>query len=225
MTRDPGRAREYGMVYMEGWATDTIMLRLLTVAFIVAAAIDRSKISRFKSILALSAFATSIGWHTSASGAEGLLYSFSGVGVALIASYPLMRLKKISKDDLMISLALGSMLGLSCSAMVFLIAYAFLSMQALLRADYVLITEGVIDMSSQNNTDLFLLDEKSALAEIEALKILRSEGIDFEKHYLLTAYREDVTGVSPTRRYVNILPWPAKLAFGTLAVLMYGFPI
>jgi hypothetical protein len=213
------------MVYMEGWATDTTMLRFLTVAFIAAAAIDRSKIAKSKSILALSAFATSIGWHTSASGADGLLYALFGVAVAFLASYPLMRLKRISKEDLMISLALGSMLGFACSAMVFLVAYIFFLIQAILRADYVLVTEGVIDTTTRSSSDLFVLDEKSALAEIEALKILRSEGIDFEKHCLLTAYRGDVMGISPAQRYVNILPWPAKLAFGTLAVLMYGFPL
>jgi hypothetical protein len=210
---------------MEGWATETTMLRFLTVAFIVVAAIDRSMRSKLKTIFSFSAFSTSIAWHLSTTGTAGLHYALLGASVALAAAYPLLRLKRISRDDLLFSIALGSMLGFACSAMVFLVAYLFLLVQALMRADYVLITEGVIDTTSTCGNDLFTMDEKSALAEIEAMKILRSEGIDYEKHYLLTAYRGDLSVISPAQRYVNIMPWPAKLAFGTLAVLMYGFPV
>jgi hypothetical protein len=134
-------------------------------------------------------------------------------------------MRRISKAELLVSLALGSMLGFACSAMVFLVAYLFLSVQAMLRADFVLIQEGMVETFPRCDADLLLLDEKSALAEIEAYKMLRNEGLDFKKHYLLPARLNDLSAFSPSQRYVNILPWPAKLAFGTLAVLMYGFPV
>jgi hypothetical protein len=214
-----------GWIDMEGWATETAMLRFLAVAFIILAATAGTRKRLFSSVLALAAFSASIAWHVIGGGFAGFLYALSGSGVALLASFPLLRMRRISKAELLVSLALGSMLGFACSAMVFLIAYLFLSVQAMLRADFVLIQEGMVETSPRYDTDLLLLDEKSALAEIEAYKILRSEGFDFKKHYMLPARLNDLSAISPSQRYVNILPWPAKLAFGTLAVLMYGFPV
>jgi hypothetical protein len=214
-----------GWIDMEGWATDTVMLRFLAVAFIILAATAGTRKRFFTSVLALTAFSASIAWHVKSGGSEGVLYALSGVAVAILASLPLLRMKRISRAELFVSIALGSMLGLACSSMVFLVAYLFLAVQAALRADFVLIQEGMVETTPRCDADLLLLDEKSALAEIEAYKILRSEGFDFKKHYLLPARLNDLSAVSPSQRYVNILPWPAKLAFGTLAVLMYGFPV
>jgi hypothetical protein len=176
-------------------------------------------------MLALSAFAASLSCHYSNNGLSGLGYSLAGVAVAFLASYPLFRIHRISQSELFLSLALGSILGYACSAMVFLIAYLFLSVQAMLRADYILVTEGILDTAFRCEADMFVMDEKSALAEIEAMKIMKSEGFDYEKHYLLGAHHSDLSSISPDQRYINILPWPAKLALGTLAVLMYGMPI
>lgn len=210
---------------MEGLATDTVMLRFLAVAFIILAATAGTRKRLFSCVLALTAFSASFAWHVIGGGTAGLLCTLSGSAVALIASFPLLKMRRISRGEFLVSLSLGSMLGFACSAMVFLVAYLFLSVQAMLRADFVLIKEGMVETSPRCDTDLLLLDEKSALAEIEAYKILRSEGLDFKKHYLLPARPNDLSAISPSQRYVNILPWPAKLAFGTLAVLMYGFPI
>ena len=214
-----------GWIDMEGWATNLTMLRFLAVAFIMLAATAGTWKRLPSSVLALTAFSASIAWHVSGGGYTGLLYALSGLTVALLASFPLFKMRRISKAELYVSLALGSMLGLACSAMVFLLAYLFLSVQAMLRADFVLVKEGMIDTSPRCDEDILLLDEKSALAEIEAYKLLRSEGLDFKKHYLLPARLNDLSAISPSQRYVNILPWPAKLALGTLAVLMYGFPL
>ena len=214
-----------GMDEMEGWATDSAMLRFLAITLVVMAAVDRSHGWKFRTMLALSAFAASLSCHYSINGLPGLGHSLSGVAVAFLASYPLIRIHRISQSELLLSLALGSILGFVCSAMVFLIAFLFLAAQAMLRADYILVTEGVLDTTSRCNPDLFVMDEKSALAEIEAMKIMKSEGLDYEKHYLLAAHHGDLSSLSPGQRYINILPWPAKLALGTLAVLMYGMPI
>ena len=210
---------------MEGWATETVMLRFMAVAFVILAATVGTRKQQFSSVLALAAFSASIAWHVNGGGGTGFFYALSGSAVAFLASFPLFKMRRISKAELFVSLSLGSMLGFACSAMVFLVAYLFLSVQAMLRADFVLIQEGMMETSPRCDTDLLLLDEKSALAEIEAYKMLRSEGLDFKKHYLLPARLNDLSAISPSQRYVNILPWPAKLAFGTLAVLMYGFPV
>lgn len=214
-----------GWIDMEGWATDTAMLRFMAVAFIILAATVGTRKRLFSSILAISAFSASIAWHVSGAGSSGLLYALSGSAVAFLASFPLLKMRRISSEEFYVSLSLGSMLGLASSAMVFLVAYLFLSVQAMLRADFVLIREGMVETSRRSETDLLLMDEKSALAEIEAYKILRSEGLEFKKHCLLPARLNDPSAISPMQRYVNILPWPAKLAFGTLAVLMHGFPV
>ncbi len=176
-------------------------------------------------MLALSAFAASLSCHYSINGLPGLGHSLSGVAVAFLAAYPLFKMHRVSQSELLLSLALGSILGFACSAMVFLIAHLFLILQAALRADYILVTEGILDTASRYEADLFAMDEKSALAEIEAMKIMKSEGLDYEKHYLLAANHGNLSSISPDQRYVNILPWPAKLALGTLAVLTYGIPI
>ena len=214
-----------GMDEMEGWATDSAMLRFLAITLVVLSAIDRSHGWKFRTMLALSAFAASLSCHYSMNGLPGLGYSLSGVTVAFLAAYPLFKTHRISQSELFLSLALGSILGFACSAMVFLIAYLFMIAQAALRADYILVTEGILDTASRYEADLFAMDEKSALAEIEAMKIMKSEGLDYEKHYLLAAHHGDLSSLSPGQRYINILPWPAKLALGTLAVLMYGMPI
>jgi len=221
----PVSAREMGWNDMEGWATDTAMLRFLTVAFIILAAAAGTRKRLFSVVLALAAFTASIAIHLKGSGADGLLYAFTGMAVAFLASFPLLKMRRISENELFVSLTLGGMLGIACSAMVFLVAHLFLSVQAMLRADFVRIQEGTVELSPPCEADLLLLDEKSALAEIEACKMLRSEGLDFKKHYLLPSRLTDLSAISPSHRYVNILPWPAKLAFGTLAVLMYGFPV
>ena len=210
---------------MEGWATDTAMLRFLAVAFVVLAATVGRRRRLFSSILALSALSASLAWHVNDCGAAGLLYALSGAAVAFLASFPLFRMRRLSREELYLSLALGCMLGFACSAMVFLVSYLFLVVQFLLRADFVLIREGMIETAPRYETDPLLMDEKSALAEIEACKILRSEGLDFRKHSMIPARINDLSAISPSQRYVNILPWPAKLAFGTLAALMYGFPV
>jgi hypothetical protein len=213
------------MEKMEGWATDSAMLRFLAITLVVLSAVDRSHGWKFRTMLALSAFAASISCHYSINGLPGLGHSVSGVAIAFIASYPLFKIHRISQSELLLSLALGSIMGFACSAIVFLIAFLFLSVQAMLRADYILVTEGMLDTVSRREADMFVMDEKSALAEIEAMKIMKSEGLDYEKHYLLAAHHGDLSSLSPDQRYVNILPWPAKLALGTLAVLMYGLPI
>lgn len=210
---------------MEGWATDSAMLRFLAITLVVLSAVDRSQGWKFRTMLALSAFAASLSCHYSNNGLPGLGYSLAGVAVAFLASYPLFKIHRVSRSELFLSLALGSILGFACSAMVFLIAYLFLSVQAMLRADYILVTEGILGTASRCEADMFIMDEKSALAEIEAMKIMKSEGFDYKKHYLLAAHHGDLSSISPDQRYVNILPWPAKLALGTLAVLMYGLPI
>jgi hypothetical protein len=176
-------------------------------------------------MLALSAFAASLSCHYSMNGFPGLGHSLSGVAIALLASFPLFRMHRITESELLLSLALGSILGLSGSATVFLIAYLFLSVQTLLRADFILMTGGLLDTRAQCETDSFVMDEKSALAEIEAMKIMKSEGFAYEKHYLLAGHHGDLSSMSPGQRYVNILPWPAKLAIGTLAALLYGLPV
>ena len=221
----PKRETKMGWIDMEGWATDTAMLRFMAVAFVILAATAGTRRRFFSSILAVSAFSASIAWHVNGTGWAGLLYALSGSAVAFLATFPLLGMRRLSREELHISIALGSMLGLACAAMVFLVAYLFLAVQALLRADFIRIQEGMVEISHRSETDLLLMDEKSALAEIEAYKILRSEGLDFQKHYLLPARLNDLSAISPSQRYVNILPWPAKLAFGTLAVLMYGFPV
>ena len=214
-----------GWIEMEEWAIDTAMMRFLAAAFIILAATAGTRRRLFTSILALAAFGASLALHLSGGGSAGILNTLYGMAVALVAALPLFGMRRISRAELFVSLALGSMLGFACSSMVFLVAYLFLAIQAALRADFVLIQEGMVETAPRCDADLLLLDEKSALAEIEAYKILRSEGFDFKRHYLLPARLNDLSAVSPSRRYVNILPWPAKLAFGTLAVLMYGFPV
>lgn len=68
---------------------------------------------------------------------------------------------------------------------------------------------------------LLAFDEKSALVEIEAMKILRKDKKDFAE----PIYFEDcVNGKTSAAGagQANVFPWCAKLALATLAVLMIG---
>jgi hypothetical protein len=104
-------------------------------------------------------------------------------------------------------------------AIVFCIATALLSIQRLLRIESAL--PRAVSDPSPYGAGLLAFDEKSALVEIEALRILRMD----RKDWAGPSHAEDLPDREPAdvlERRVNILPWCAKLAVATLVILMAG---
>jgi len=75
--------------------------------------------------------------------------------------------------------------------------------------------------SSPYGAGLLAFDEKSALVEIEAMRMLRMDRKDSTGPVLTGVYRGGEPGCESTGPF-RIMPWCAKLAVATLVVLMIG---
>jgi hypothetical protein len=75
--------------------------------------------------------------------------------------------------------------------------------------------------ASPDGAELVALDEKSALVEIEAMRILRMDGKDVAGA-LCAAGNPEGASSGEAGTYGSLLPWSAKLAVATLVVLMIG---
>jgi len=158
-------------------------------------------------------------------GGDGFVYSIVGAFAALFLTLPLSILGFVSREDVIVSVALGGILGAVQYAIAFCLATAFISIQRMLEAAAAPSTAGAASAAGPGGTRLLAFDEQSALVEIEMLKMLRMDQIGSSTP-ARTDERRGITSGSagPDRRDLG-LPWCAKLAIATLAVLMIGSSI
>ena len=158
-------------------------------------------------------------------GADGLIYSLVGACVALFLTLPLSILGFVSRDDVIISVALGGILGAVQYAIAFCIATALLSVQRMLRIESALAAAGAASAAVPYGPRLLAFDEQSALVEIEAMKMLRMDRKDFLGAGVRRGSPARETRSAKRPAAGTSLPWCAKLAIATLAVLMIGSSI
>ena len=195
-------------------------LNIITALFIMAALYGMGK-GRFQFSIAVAALVAAPMAMGIVDGANGLIYSLAGAAAALFLTAPLFCFKLVSRTDVVVSVALGGIVGAVQYAFVFGIATAFLSVQRIFRIDGSLSAAGSAASASPYAAGLLAFDEKSAFVEIEAMKILRKDGKDFaEPQYFETCVNGETSAAGAGR--ANIFPWCAKLALATLAVLMIG---
>jgi len=195
-------------------------LNILTALFIMASVYGMTK-ERFQLLMAIVVLVVAPTAMGIIDGADGLIYSLAGAAAALLLTAPLSIFKLVSRTDVIISVALGGILGAVQYAIVFGVATAFLSVQRIFRVDGSIAAAGGMAALSPYGAGLLAFDEKSALVEIEAMKILRKDKKDFAE----PIYFEDcVNGRTSAAGagQANVFPWCAKLALATLAVLMIG---
>jgi hypothetical protein len=195
------------------------VLNVLTALFIMIALFGTGR-RRFQAVFALAALAIAVAAFGFADGSDGFLFSLAGAGAALFLTLPLALLGLVSGADVVVSIALGGMLGAVQYAIVYCVATAFLSIQRMLGVDSEPASAEAVGALSPSGAGLLAFEETSALVEIEARRILRMDrgtlaGSSTGDGALFAAAEERAQ-----RPY--ILPWCAKLAVATLAVLMLG---
>ena len=157
-------------------------------------------------------------------GFDGLRFSLLGMIAATALTVPLYMLKRVTRTEFAISCAFGGILGFVGSSIAFLIAYMLLAIQHFLEADSVFVSDHIIPVSTTSGAEFLTKDEKSALAEIEARKILRSDSKQFKNLNFENKNTDDVPSHKRGHRHVDILPWRVKLALAALTILMFGVP-
>ena len=199
------------------------MYGILTAIFITTTFYGMER-RRFQIIFGLAALVIAPAVLGLVAGADGLIYSLVGALAAFFLTLPLSIMGFVSREDLIVSAALGGILGAVQYAIAFCIAIAFLSIQRMFKFESSPLAPMATDAAGSRGMRLLAFDEQSALVEIETLKMLRIDQMDSSD---LTRADEPLAG-NPGSKGAgrrDILPWCAKLAIATLAVLMIGTSI
>jgi hypothetical protein len=193
------------------------MYSIITAMFITIAFYGMER-RRFQVLLGLAALVAAPIVLGLASGIGGFVFSLVGASAALFLTLPLSILGFVSREDVIVSMALGGILGAVQYAIAFCIATALLSVQRMFKIEP---APPAAQAAGPGGTRLLAFDEQSALVEIETMRMLRMDGIDSEAaEGPESAAADDPALAGPGRG--DILPWCAKLAIATLAVLMIG---
>ncbi len=193
------------------------MYGIITAMFITIAfyAMERRRFQVLFGLAALVAAPIVLGL---TGGVAGCIYSLVGASAALFLTLPLSILGFVSREDVIVSMALGGILGAVQYAIAFCIATALLSVQRMFRIEP---APPAAQAAGPGGTRLLAFDEQSALVEIETMRMLRTDGIDSAA----ADGHESAAADDPARERFgrgDILPWCAKLAIATLVVLMIG---
>jgi hypothetical protein len=194
------------------------MFDLLIALFIMAAAFCFNK-SRLLVVIAVPIIVCAPLALYLVSGMDGLVFSAAGMAGAIILTMPLVFLRLITWPELAISMALGSTLGAVPYAIAYCIAVAFLVLQKLLNVESADAPGAPVSAAPGFGSDLLALDERSALVEIEALKMLHRDMNEITEAELMESWaaeRREARGFARAR----FMPWCAKMALATLTVLM-----
>jgi len=196
------------------------MLNPVIALFIMSAAFCFNRKSLLVSLAMPALIIAPIAFYV-ADGIDGLVYSLAGAGAALLLTGPLTFFNVISGSELIVSVALGGTLGTIQYVVVFCIATALVSVQRFLKVESAYAGDALVSPSPTYGSALLAVDEKSALVEIEAFKILRKDRKDISEAEFLENWvvqGEEAHGYERAK----FLPWCAKLALATLTVLMLG---
>jgi hypothetical protein len=140
-------------------------------AIFIATAFYGMERRRFQIVLGLAALVIAPVVFGLASGSDGLIYSLVGAFAALFLTLPLSILGFVSREDIIVSMALGGILGAVQYAIAFCIATAFLSIQRMFKVESSASAAVAASAAGPCGTRLLAFDEQSALVEIEMLKI------------------------------------------------------
>jgi hypothetical protein len=206
------------MILMEAWLTSSMSLKLITALFVMVLVFNRSMSGRKLWMLVVTAFTAALVMRIRPDGPTALLTAGSGAALSLILTLPLYKFKRATGEDVITSIVVGSMIGPVAYAAAYTIALALLAVQLVSRAETSLCFDRFYTSGSSSGTNLIMRDEKSALAEIEAKKILNRE---------CEEYRElDIDNIKVRDAFDlwrnKLMPWCDKMAIAVIAVMMAG---
>jgi len=203
----------------------SITLKLIAVLFILTVVLNRSMNRTSRWVISCLLLISAGMIHYFRVGYAGILFTASGAGIAYLLTLPLERINRISREDLIVSTAIGGVLGAVGYALCFLICLVLFAVQQLMKAEKSSLLDWFFTRGTRRNVNVIMQDEKSALALIEAKKIMSREceacrGVDLNEigicgnlHQHRGQWRND------------FLTWCEKLALAALTVLMAGYAL
>lgn len=203
----------------------SITLKLIAVLFILTVVLNRSMRRESRWVMSCLMLISAGIIHYYRVGYTGLLFTVTGAAIAYLLTMPLERINRISREDLIVSTAIGGVLGAVGYALCFLICLVLFVVQQLIRAETSSFLDSFFTTGSRHNVNIIMQDEKSALAVIEAKKIMSREceacrnmdmneiGTSRDSHMLWGQWKNE------------FLTWREKLALAALTVLMAGYAL
>ena len=211
---------------MEGLVSPRTVIHILASIFILASIIIRPDREKHIWGLTVPLYGAAFVLHVLIGGFSGFALALTGAGTAFMLTYGLYHIKHITETELLISVTAGAFLGPAGFAIAYVVAFLMFAFQYIMRAEVVPTAHYFIDTLSSRGTNLLSRDERSALAEIEAQKMLRKDDLDFmnlkrQNYNRSPEHGGDCFGAPCSW---PLFPWRAKLAFAVLTVLMIGLP-
>lgn len=210
---------------MENWISQTTVLKLIAVFFVLIVVFRRSKIGKTQWILSIVVLAVTSVLHYFKSDYHGILFLISGAVAAFIFTFPLYKLRHINNADLIASCTVGGIIGPAGYSTAFLIAFMLFALQHLLKANYSLMSGRFTYFTSFYGPDLANRDDTSVPEESTTGPILYRG----RRKVPLIGYsgqNKNKDQEDPDVQQIdNILPWRGKLALATVTSLMIGIPL
>ena len=142
-------------------------------------------------------------------------HSIGGAIVAIVISSLSIKLLKLRYDNILFTIPVGALLGEKLTLIVISVAVMLTIIQKILRSELELVPQYIFELTTDKSNPLDT-DEKSALAEIEAKRLLRSEYVESKPgNYSGVGYN------SPLQQLAEVMPWGIKISIALLIVLLY----
>jgi len=143
-------------------------------------------------------------------------HSIAGALIAIVISSLSIKLLKLSYDNILFTIPIGALLGEKLTLAIISVAIALTVIQKLLHSELELAPQYIFELARDKSNPLET-DEKSALAEIEARRLLRSEYVGKNSGN----YNSQNNVHEP--QIVEVMPWGIKISIALLIVLLYRF--
>jgi hypothetical protein len=204
---------------MDTLLTPTLNLKLIAAIFVMVTVFNRSMRGRLLWVLAAAAYIAAMVMHICIEGPDGLLSAGSGTALAFVLTLPLKKFERASFEDIVIACVIGGMIGAVAYALAYAIALAVLGVQLCCRAETSYRFDWFFTSGASAGANVTLRDERSALAEIEAKRILYRE-YSARRDLNIDHIR---TGYLPIQWKNAFMTWREKTALAVFVVMMAGF--
>lgn len=148
-------------------------------------------------------------------GEDGIISSALAAAMALALTSLIYRTIEKIEEDAYIAMPIAALIGPISTVAVFSISIFFFLMQKILGSESELAPQYFFSADEETATALGI-DERSALAEIEARKLLRTNG------YSAAKFSDSSAGNIAEEHLSRVMPWSFKLIIAAMIVLLYG---
>lgn len=204
---------------MSGWISAGSIVRLITVFLVFSAALNRSR--RLQSQLMINAFvfAAAMAVYIFSRGVHGVVLGLAGAGTAALLALPLHRFGWMERTDIVTTSVIGALTGPVGFAISYGIAVGFAAAQYALKARTTRMTEPCFSSAPFHPLTTYHGTGRLSLVEMESHRMLDEdsrESVPFGGSNDGRGWSATITSAARN----DILPWPAKIALATIAVLM-----